>query len=68
MKFGPTGDFPRGKVDESDEGGLQVGITYDKESDTVVIVFGKSITWIGFGPEQAIEFANLIIERAKKRE
>jgi hypothetical protein len=25
VKFGPTGDYPRGKLNESDEGGLAIG-------------------------------------------
>jgi hypothetical protein len=40
MKVGATGNFPRGKLDESDEGGLtiEMGLTPD---GTFVMRFGK---------------------------
>ena len=34
-QFGPTGEFPRGKLNADDEGGLTLGITNDK--GTVII-------------------------------
>ena len=62
--FGPTGKFPLGKLTDDDEGELRIGITTSKGN--VVIDFGKNITWIGMPPEQAIQFGELIIKRAKE--
>jgi hypothetical protein len=45
MKIGKTNDFPRGKLNGSDEGGLQIAISVlDK---TVIVAFGAPTAWIG---------------------
>lgn len=60
--FGATGKFPRGKLHESDEGELQMGITV--RNGTVVLVFGKPVAWFGMPPSKARELARLLIERS----
>ena len=44
---GPTGDYPNGKVCESDEGGLNIGLAVDKEEGIVALKFGTPVLWIG---------------------
>jgi hypothetical protein len=60
---GPTGDFPQGKLNESDEGGLNILVTTQKGN--VIVAFGKPVAWIGLPPKDAIELANMIIRKAK---
>jgi hypothetical protein len=62
MKIGPTKDFPRGKLNKDDEGGLKIAI--HQEGDVVRIDFGKKIAWIGLPPTEAITFANIITSHA----
>lgn len=62
MKLGPTGKFPRGKLNADDEGGIAIGVT--SQDKTVIINFGKEIAWIGMDKPQAIEFAKLIMRHA----
>jgi hypothetical protein len=62
-QFGATGDYPHGKMNEEDEGGLLVGFTHDKGK--VIINFGKPCAWIGLSPEEAFGFARLIAEHAR---
>lgn len=62
-KPGPTGDFPQGKLNEDDEGGLQIGVT--TESGKVVIEFGIPVRWVAMAPDQAIELAKIITQRAE---
>lgn len=64
--IGPTGQFPNGKINKDDEGELAIGIASDVKNNVVVIEFGKSIQWIGFPPEQAIEFANMIMKASNE--
>jgi len=64
--FGATGNFPQGKLNDTDEGALKIGITYDKLDGIVRVEFGKPTAWIGMPPPQAIEFANLILMHAKE--
>lgn len=63
-QFGPTGEYPRGKLTASDEGEIMVGIAHDQESKTVIIDFGTPVRWIGFTGEQANEIAATLIKHA----
>ena len=66
MKLGPTGKFPQGKVDETDDGELTVAVATDHEAQIVRVIFGKRTSWLGLPREQAIAFGELIIQRAKE--
>lgn len=63
-KFGATGDFPRGKFSEDDEGALQLGIGV--KDRTLIIDFGKPVVWIGLDYDTAVQFAETILRRAKE--
>jgi hypothetical protein len=58
-----AGEFPDGKLNESDEGALafQVG----SESGRVSIVFPKKVSWIAFSPDDAIQLALTLIKHAR---
>lgn len=60
--LGPTGNFPRGHINLQDEGELRIGVTV--ENNTVIIAFGKSISWFGLSRLEACQFADLIKKRA----
>jgi hypothetical protein len=62
VKIGATGDFPDGKINPSDEGGLMIAVT--KEEGRVVIHFGKPTAWIGFDTEGAVAFALMVLKNA----
>jgi hypothetical protein len=62
-KLGATGEFPDGKVNEDDEGGLMCAV--GDVGDTVRIDFGpKPVAWLALDPDAAIAFATAIIDRA----
>lgn len=61
-KLGRTGDFPHGKLNGSDEGGIRFAIGED--GDNVVINFGTPVTWLGMPPEQAVALAEILIAKA----
>lgn len=63
MKFGATGQYPDGSLGPHDEGALQMGVAHDSKG-TVILNFGKEVSWIGMPPEQAINFARLILRHA----
>lgn len=60
-KIGPTGDYPQGKLNEDDEGGLGILVATDIGSGTVRIQFGKRISWLGMDVETASELAAAIV-------
>lgn len=61
-KLGATNDYPRGKLNQHDEGGLMLAIGV--KDKTVLIDFGKPTAWIGLDKHTAIQFANNILEKA----
>jgi hypothetical protein len=62
-KLGATRKFPKGKLNQFDEGELVIQIGHN-EDRTVRIDFGKKVAWIGFEKENAIQFALKILEHA----
>lgn len=60
--LGPTKQFPRGKIHESDEGETRIAVGHSEGN--VIIDLGKPTAWIGFPPEQALELARAIQEHA----
>ena len=63
-KLGPTGDYPEGKLNGDDEGGIAIGVAYDPEKDVVVVNFGKLVKWVAMPPANAIAFARMILSSA----
>ena len=59
---GPTGDFPGGKLNAEDEGGIVVHVNSD--NGKVKMVFGAPIAWIAMNPGQAAELANALMQKA----
>jgi hypothetical protein len=66
--FGATNQFPRGKLNEDDEGELQFGIAITEDLKTLVINFGKPIEWIGMARVDVLALAHALKERANEME
>lgn len=60
---GATGQWPLGKLNDDDEGGLRLALK--AENGTVVIDFGTSVTWVGMTPQEAADFASAILKMAR---
>ena len=60
--IGATGEFPDGKLNENDEGGLQMAIFTKDEN--LIIEFGKPVHWLGMSKAEAKEFARAILKKA----
>lgn len=63
-QFGATGQFPQGKLDDTDEGALRMGVAYDKLSGIVRVDFGKPVAWLGLPPPEACQLAQLLLRHA----
>ena len=63
---GPTGEFPRGKLHRTDEGGIAIAVTVEK--NTVIVAFAKPISWFGMSRVEACELADLLKKRANELE
>lgn len=66
FRLGSTGQYPDGKLNETDDGEIQLAIYHNQGN--VIVDFGTRIKWVGLPPQQAREFANLIIKHADKIE
>lgn len=62
-KFGATGEYPRGKLNEDDEGELQFGIAHDP-TGVVHINFGKKVTWIALSPPDVVQLCTMLLKHA----
>jgi hypothetical protein len=59
LKLGATGTFPKGKLDETDEGALTFAVARD--GDNVRIDFGTPVAWLVCPLETAIDFAKALL-------
>jgi hypothetical protein len=58
-------NYPRGKLSADDEGELTIAI-YERDN-TIIIDFGKDISWLGLSKKEAQEFALNILRRSADR-
>ena len=65
-RLGATGRYPRGTLNEHDEGELQYAIvTY---RGTVIINYGKPVAWFGLAPADARRLAQILEAKAEEAE
>ncbi len=62
LPLGATGDFPEGKLTESDEGGLRFAIGH--KDGKIVINFGTPVAWLGLSAEVARAMAKALESKA----
>ncbi len=63
-QIGATGNFPNGKLSETDEGEIAIAVIALPEQGTVIINFGKEVSWIGMNADQADGLAELLKQKA----
>ena len=68
LDLGATGQFPRGKVDERDEGELRMAIAADHQHGIVRVEFGTPVAWLGLPANEARGLARLLLDAAQKLE
>lgn len=66
VKIGATGEFPRGKLNQHDEGELALRMAADHQKGVVIVEFGTPVKWIGFDKKKAIQFADALRARAEE--
>lgn len=66
MQPGATGSYPDGKIGPGDEGELRVAVSTDLIHQRIRVDFGKMLSWVSMTPEQAIQFAEVLRQRAVK--
>lgn len=64
VKLGATGAYPQGKLNETDEGELNLAICRDEGDGRIMIMFGKPVAWLAFSREEAVELASSILKHA----
>lgn len=63
--LGATGEFSDGKLNEHDEGELQLLVSSNEQF--IRLDFGKRVTWIALPKPQAVEFATVILQHCGAR-
>lgn len=69
--LGATHDFPEGKMNEHDEGGIRMAIGHTEPNPAspkgnVIIEFGTPVKWVGMGKREAVAMGNLLIFHAQQ--
>lgn len=64
IELGPTGAFPEGKLNDSDEGELAFAV-YHKDGK-VILEFNTPVKWLGVNAGQAIDLGKTLIKHGKK--
>ena len=64
IELGPTGKFPKRKINEDDKGELKVAIMTNHEKNVVVIEFGTTLSWVGLTTDIARAMGEQLISRA----
>lgn len=57
--------WPEGRVDGTDDGQVAFKIESDPDTQVVKIDFGKPVVWVGMGPQDAVQMAQLLIKHAR---
>ena len=61
--IGPTGEFPDGKLNDADEGALNVAVAHDEGK--VYVQLGAPIEWFAMHPQGAADFASCMLKHAR---
>jgi len=48
-----------------EEQGLRIGVGIDDETNSIIIGFGKDVSWISFRPDEAIRFGEMLKEKGQ---
>jgi hypothetical protein len=59
---GPTGKFPDGKLNDDDEGELNIAVHAD--NGMVRVDFGTKLEWISMTPDDAADLARILVRMA----
>jgi len=63
--IGATGTFPKGKMNEYDEGGINVAIAKDNEG-RIIVDFGTPVKWLAMNIDEALKFASALVAKCKE--
>jgi hypothetical protein len=66
LGLGPTGNFPKGKLTENDEGEIKFAIAAYKKK--VILNFGVPIASLGLDADDARQLAELLLRKADEVE
>ena len=59
-------EYSKGRLGADDDGDLAFAIAADPKAGIVRIDFGKSVTWLGLGPKEAMALAEMLISKARE--
>ena len=57
-------DYPDGKLNNEDEGAIEIGLRVDVEKKVVVVNFFKPLSWLAFDKASAYALAEELVKKA----
>lgn len=64
--IGPTGRFPRGKLNEEDQGEIQMAIGTDLVKNVVMVHFGAPMKWLALDRTTALAMSESLRQKAEQ--
>jgi hypothetical protein len=58
--------YPKGVLNNEDEGELKMAFSVDPKTKTLIINFGKPLAWVGFKKEEVEELIKLLTKLSKQ--
>ena len=62
---GATGNYPLGRLNDDDQGGLKMGVAADHQNGIVHVDFGKPVAWLGLDKGTALGLADMLRKHAE---
>ena len=66
MGLGTTGRYPKGQINEYDQGELKIAIGVNEEHKRIMIDFGTKVSWVGLEAGEARMFAQALLANASR--
>jgi hypothetical protein len=64
LGLGKTRDYPMGKLNDQDQGAINMAVAADLENQRVILNLGTPVAWVGFTYEQAMALSESFRDRA----
>ena len=60
----PPRSYPEGRIAPDDDGELNFRLGHNPKSGKIIMDWGKPVSWLAFGPEDAVKLATGLLEHA----
>lgn len=59
-------EYPRGRISGDDEGQTATAMAVDHQNKTLIIRYFKPIVWVGYGPDEAMQYLMMLAKHVSQ--